>query len=165
MKTGLDIDWSLGAPPLTFETEECIQAFAEQVYREHEVIAGQYTCFGAGEGQAEAVMGRIESVVANCFGSFFGSTTHDRFSDVFEQASCFAVHLAKDHIFADGNKRTALVVALAIVKMRPVDLLIDDGADPDGNAIYWWIQSAVSGPGDQAALAADLRGMARPSAR
>ena len=163
MTVGFDIDWSLVAPPLSFETEEYIQSFAEQVYFEHERIAACYTCFAVDRGRADEVIGHIESVVANCFGTFFGFTPRDRFSDVFEQASCFALHLAKDHIFADGNKRTALVMALAIVKMFPIDLQVDDSADPVENVAYQWIQEAVSGARDEAMLAESLRSMARLS--
>ena len=157
------IDWSLAAPPLTFETEEHILAFAEQVFSEHERIAESYTCFSSDMAQTNETIGRIGAVVANCFGTFFGLSPRDRFSDVFEQASCFALHLAKDHIFADGNKRTALVVALAIVKMRSVELQMDDSADPTENVAYRWIQEAVSGSGDEAMLAEGLREIAHLS--
>ena len=50
--------------------------------------------------------------------------------DLFGQVAHFVFHLAKDHSFADGNKRTAMSVSLALLDKEGINLAIDDDADP-----------------------------------
>ena len=65
----------------------------------------------------ERILGRVQSVLGSTFLTFFGITPRERYADVFEQISDFASRFAKDHIFPDGNKRTAVKMALAILAM------------------------------------------------
>ena len=80
---------------------------------------------------------------------------------MFEQISDFASRFAKDHIFPDGNKRTAVKMALAILAMHGWNVRADDAEEPERNELYQWVQSIVTGPlrcpGE---LAAFLRGHA-----
>lgn len=145
--------------PITYDTPDVVSAFAEQVLEAHETIAGRMACFSASwdDDARDAAAGRVESVVSSCFGTIFGATPADRFADVFAQVSCFAIHLAKDHIFADGNKRTALLVSMALLRKAGIRVRLDDDADPAKNEAYLWIQDAVSGARGEDDLAELLR--------
>jgi death on curing protein len=46
--------------------------------------------------------------------------------DVFELAACYAVALAKNHPFIDGNKRTAFVAIELFLVLNGQELLADD---------------------------------------
>ena len=47
-------------------------------------------------------------------------------ADVFDVAAAYAFHLAKNHPFADGNKRTALVAALAFLKQNQIEVQFEE---------------------------------------
>lgn len=43
-------------------------------------------------------------------------------SDVFEMAAAYLFHIAKNHPFVDGNKRTAAVAALVFLELNGVEI-------------------------------------------
>lgn len=151
---------------LSFESRDEIEALAETVIDAHERISERFRCFNPLPNDSsevrQSVAGRIASVINACFGTMFGQSPHERYDDdLFVQISVFCEHLAKDHIFPDGNKRTALVVSLALLNLRGI---IVDGLDSEQwetNEFYCWIQEAVSGARSSRELAAALREMSR----
>lgn len=54
---------------------------------------------------------------------------YDPLDNIFEIASFYAVAIAKAHAFADGNKRTAMVVMLSYLAIQGVDIQADNGLD------------------------------------
>ena len=64
------------------------------------------------------------------------------------------------HIFTDGNKRTALVMSLAMLWIRGIVVDGFDSANPETNEVYRWIQDVVSGEKTGRELAVALREMA-----
>lgn len=54
---------------------------------------------------------------------------YDPLDNIFEIASFYAVAIAKAHAFADGNKRTAMVVMLSYLAIQGVDIRADNGLD------------------------------------
>lgn len=68
-----------------------------------------------------------------------------KYSDVFEQIADFAMRLSKGHIFPDGNKRTTVVISLAVFHAVGVSLDIKDSLEPDDNEVYLWIQGVATG--------------------
>ena len=68
--------------------------------------------------------------------------------------------LARDHIFPDENKRTALVVSLPIMSMKGVTVELPDPKDPSRNEVYRWIQNVVSGGASTSEMSVALRTMA-----
>jgi len=44
-------------------------------------------------------------------------------ADLFDLAAAYAFHLAKNHPFQDGNKRTALQAALGFLRVNEVDIV------------------------------------------
>lgn len=105
----------------------------------------------------EKILGRVQSVLGATFLSFFGVTPRQRYADVFAQVADFATRFAKDHIFPDGNKRTAVKMALAILAMRGWDVRAVDAEDAEGNELYQWVQDIVTGRGGADELAGFLR--------
>jgi death-on-curing protein len=62
---------------------------------------------GMNEGALESALGRIENKQA-----------YESLDDVFEIAGMYAEAIARGHAFADANKRTALVSALAYLAVE-----------------------------------------------
>lgn len=103
--------------PLVFDDEEAIEALVSSIMQLHEGLLAFGKCYTTcmtGD-RGTLIHGRIESVLSNVFCTIFGQSPIDRFSNIFDQASYIAEHMAKDHIFEDGNKRTSLVIAFAII--------------------------------------------------
>ena len=105
----------------------------------------------------EEMAGSIVSVVSSSFSTHFDSSPVDRYRDVFEQIADFAMRLSRDHIFPDGNKRTTVVVSMAILHISGIVLDIEDPAEPDENEMYLWIQDVVTGNKTKDELAQMLR--------
>lgn len=100
---------------------------------------------------------KLQSVLAATFCTYFGLSPAERFADLFDQATYLAQHLAKDHLFQDGNKRMALTCALAILRSVGACVVFDDTDDPATNRYYAWIQDIVSGARPNEALSGELR--------
>lgn len=150
--------------PLVFDDEEAIEALASSVMQLHEglfAFGKCYTTCMTGDGAA-LIHGRIEFVLSNAFCTIFRQSPIDRFSDIFDQASYIAEHMAKDHIFEDGNKRTSLVIAFAIIRVRNVSVDFSDNPNPEDNPYYEWIQDLVSGKRTRKELASELRRNSKP---
>jgi death-on-curing protein len=63
-------------------------------------------------------MGLLKSAVAQPSMTFGGEFLHDR---LFAMAAAYLFHIAMNHPFVDGNKRTGLHAALAFLKLNGVD--------------------------------------------
>lgn len=154
---------SLGC--ITFGGEDIIAAMAETIFVTHKVVAGMSKCFdplsNAPQEMVDVAIGKIASAVNSCFGVIFGVDPDDRYGgDLFLQVTSFCEMLARDHIFPDGNKRTALVVSLAIMSTKGVVVELPDPKDPSNNETYRWIQDVVSGKRGRNEMAVALRTMA-----
>lgn len=151
--------------PLVFDDEEVIGALASSVMQVHERLLASGKCYTTrmtGD-RAALIQGRIESVLSNSFCTIFGQSPLARFSDIFDQVSYIAEHLAKDHVFEDGNKRTSLVFALSILRVRNFTLDFSDNPSPENNPYYEWIQDLVSGKRTREELADSLRQNIKPT--
>lgn len=89
-------------------------------------------------------IGHVESIVSATFMPWFGQNPSDRFVDIFDQVSFFAEHLACNHIFTDGNKRTAVRISLSLVTLKGFKIDIDDSADPRQNDLKMIFISGLS---------------------
>lgn len=159
---------TMGQPPsfdpLVFDDEEAIEALASSVMQLHEGLLAFGKCYTTciTSDRATLIHGRIESVLSNAFCTIYGQSPIDRFSDIFDQASYIAEHMVKDHIFEDGNKRTSLVIAFAIISLRNVSVDFSDNPTPEDNPYYEWIQDLVSGKRTREELANELRRNSKP---
>ncbi|AFY71774.1 death-on-curing family protein [Thalassoporum mexicanum PCC 7367] len=66
-------------------------------------------------------VGLLESALAQPQASFFGELLHPNISD---QAAAYVFHIAKNHPFVDGNKRTAFAVCSAFLLVNGYDFNI-----------------------------------------
>ena len=65
----------------------------------------------------------LKSAIAMPRASFGGDYLH---TDVFEMTAAYLFHIARNHPFMDGNKRTAAVSAVVFLLMNGIELLIDE---------------------------------------
>ena len=68
-----------------------------------------------------------------------------------------AASTALRKIFPDGNKRTTVVISMALLHISGVVLDIEDPAEPDENEMYLWIQDVVTDSKTKEELAQILR--------
>jgi death-on-curing protein len=79
----------------------------------------------AADGGAEGLRDRglLESAVHAPQASFGGQWL---VGDIFEMAATYMAHIAKNHAFVDGNKRTALLTSLVFLGLNGFELDHDD---------------------------------------
>lgn len=147
------------APVLVLDEEEAIEDLAAKICAFQQGLGEEFALYSPDptDGSVPAAREKLQSVLAATFCTYFGQSPAERFADLFDQAAYLAQHLAKDHLFQDGNKRTALVAALAILRSAGVCVEFDDTDDPATNRYYAWIQDIVSGARSNEALSEELR--------
>ncbi len=92
----------------------------------------------------------LESAVMTPQASFGGEYLHQ---DIFEMAAAYAFHIAENQPFLDGNKRTALVSALAFLDINGTIIM-----DPSGS-LYSALIDIANRTADKSDLAALLRSL------
>lgn len=150
---------AVSAPVLVLDEEEAIEDLAAKICAFQQGLGEEFALYSPDptDGSVPAAREKLQSVLAATFCTYFGQSPAERFADLFDQAAYLAQHLAKDHLFQDGNKRTALVAALAILRSAGVCVEFDDTDDPATNRYYAWIQDIVSGARSNEALSEELR--------
>ena len=86
----------------------------------------------------------LQSAISMPMASWRGEWLHD---DLYQMAAAYAFHIAQDHPFVDGNKRTSLACALTFLKINGVAVL-----DPQGQ-LYGMMVDVVTGSVDKSGLA------------
>lgn len=164
-----DLDWARLAPPLTFELEDCLELAHNIVVYHAAVIKrnGGFSTFPVFSEEDQRDKELEEKILPCVFAAFaveWGETPAERYgyTDIFDQVSRFAYLLAKDHVFGDGNKRTALKASLGLIYSRGIMLQVYDLPDPENNVVYEWIVKLVSGDKSCGQMAELLRGYAIP---
>lgn len=91
-----------------------------------------------------------DAISSAAYSVFCMSYSDKRYATVINQIASFCVRLAKDHAFADGNKRTASMVPPAMISYYSDDeyaLCIND------DELYECIEEAATGQIDELAFA------------
>ena len=88
-----------------------------------ELHADQIERYGGSPGIRD--LGLLESALALPAATFDGRFLHE---SVFEMAAAYLFHLAQNHAFIDGNKRIALMAAIAFLGLNGLSVVAD--ADP-----------------------------------
>lgn len=92
--------------------------------------------------------GLLDSALSQPLAMFAGQYLHE---DLFAMAAAYVFHLAKNHPFVDGNKRTALAAALVFLDANGFEL--DDAGTELANMLLEMLESKR----DKAWVAAALR--------
>ena len=98
------------ADPIFLTVDDVLQAHAEQV-----------RLYGGDPALLDR--GLLESAVAMPGARFYGQYAHDGLGAM---AAAYLFHLAKNHAFADGNKRTAAVAAVLFLDYNGIDFDVDE---------------------------------------
>jgi death-on-curing protein len=110
------------------------------------IHADQIRVYGGASGIRDLSL--LRSAIAMSETSFDGEYLH---SSVFEMAAAYLFHLARNHPFVDGNKRTALMCALVFLGLNGQRLR----ADP--NDLYSLVDGAAAGEVDKAEISVFIR--------
>lgn len=76
--------------------------------------------FGGSDGVRD--MGPLESALHGPQASFGGDYLHP---EIASMAAAYLFHIAKNHAFVDGNKRTAATAAITFLKMNQIPFAAD----------------------------------------
>ncbi|MFZ2493353.1 MAG: type II toxin-antitoxin system death-on-curing family toxin [Thermoanaerobaculia bacterium] len=96
--------------PLFLTLDEVLALHADQIRR-----------YGGFHGIRDLAL--LESAVANARATFEGSFLHPT---IFEMAAAYLYGICRNHPFVDGNKRAALITAMAFLAMNDVVIRADD---------------------------------------
>jgi death-on-curing protein len=93
-------------------------------------------------------LGLLRSAIAMPEATYEGAFLHP---SLFEMAAAYLFHVARNHPFADGNKRTALVCALVFLGLNGLRL------DAEPGALYELVDGVAAGRVDKSQVAVFLR--------
>lgn len=110
-----------------------------------DIHARQLKKFGGSSGIRDE--GLLESALAQPQATFSGEFLH---TTLYEQAAAYLYHLAKNHPFLDGNKRTAFAVMDTFLRVNGCTLVMTD------EQAYELVQDVVNGRVSKTELAALL---------
>ncbi|REJ89378.1 MAG: type II toxin-antitoxin system death-on-curing family toxin [Planctomycetota bacterium] len=111
-----------------------------------EIHQDQITRYGGSDGILNR--GSLESALAQPQATDGSQFLH---GDVYEMAAVYLHHLARNHAFADGNKRVATVSAIVFLALNGYDLEADD------DELEQIVLSVARGESDRAAVAEFFR--------
>ena len=136
--------------PLVLDDTGSLEAMAAAVMRLHSTLMTVGRCYttDATGDRAALELGRVESVLAGAFCTIFGQSPADRFANIFDQVTYVADHMAKDHIFEDGNKRTSLTLANKILLQAGAGVLTirDQNMEQFNEALLNYYNTAEAEP-------------------
>ncbi len=107
--------------------------------------------FGGSEGLRDE--GGLESAVAQATATCGGKYLH---SGLFEMAPAYAFHIAENHPFVDGNKRTALNAAIVFLGLNGFDVVDDEAR------LYGAMMGVATGAWSKAQMAELLERLSEP---
>jgi len=111
-----------------------------------EIHRDQISHYGGSPGVRD--MGMLESAASMPAAGFEGRFLHE---DVFEMAAAYLFHIAQNHPFVDGNKRTGAVAALVFLLMNGIE------SDAEEDELENLVRGVAAGQFDKATAAAFFR--------
>ena len=127
--------------PTFLTVEEALEMHRQSVER-----------FGGSPGLRD--MGLLQSALATPQTSFGGQYLH---ATLAEMAAAYLFHVAANHPFVDGNKRTAAIAARVVLMMNDAEF------DPDEQAYGDLVLAVAGGELDKDAVVAFFNQPVRPS--
>jgi death-on-curing protein len=128
--------------PLFLTLDEALGLHADQIRR-----------YGGSSGLRD--LGLLQSALAMPETSFDEEFLH---GTLFEMAAAYLFHIARNHPFVDGNKRTALMCALVFLGLNSKRL------DAESEALYALVDGVAAGSVDKAEVSVFLRQSCREGA-
>ena len=102
--------------------------------------------YGGAEGVRD--LGLLESAIAQPQATFDGEYVHD---ELFLMAAAYLFHIARNHPFMDGNKRTGLMAALVFLDLNGIVL------DRSSDELYTLTMAVAEGRMSKQRVAKKLR--------
>ena len=99
-------------------------------------------------------IGLLQSALAMPATGFGGRYLHE---DLFEMAAAYLFHIARNHPFIDGNKRTAAVAALVFLALNDIEVNASESAFEKA------VISAAEGRWDKSRIAGFFRKHSKPA--
>lgn len=99
---------------------------------------------GGVQARGQSDYGRIASIMSTVYATYFGVSPTERYRDFTIQASTMMDMMVSDHPFVDGNKRTALIMTIAIIRVIGFDVNADDTPETDNNILYQLVTGLAS---------------------
>ncbi len=93
-------------------------------------------------------LGLLQSAIAQPQAGMGGKYLH---ADIYEMAAAYLFHIIQNHPFIDGNKRTALAVALVFLDINKIEV------DADSDSLLAMTMDAAEGKIGKQAIADYLR--------
>jgi death-on-curing protein len=90
----------------------------------------------------------LKSAIAMPSAGFGGDYLH---TDIYEMAAAYLFHIARNHPFIDGNKRTGAVASVVFLLMNGIELHADE------DSFEKMVLSTAEGKSDKAAVARFFR--------
>jgi death-on-curing protein len=87
------------------------------------IHADQIRRYGGRPGLRDLAL--LQSALGTPETTFEGEYLH---TDVFEMAAAYLFHIARNHPFVDGNKRTGLMAALVFLGLNDLELAVESAA-------------------------------------
>lgn len=125
--------------PLFLGLDEVIEIHNDQIRR-----------YGGRHGIRDVEL--LKSAVAMPTACFAGDYLH---TDIYEMAAAYLFHIARNHPFLDGNKRTGAVASIVFLMMNGIEL------DADEDSFEKMVLSVAEGKTDKSEIAHFFRKHAR----
>ncbi|MGH2271901.1 type II toxin-antitoxin system death-on-curing family toxin [Anaerohalosphaeraceae bacterium U12dextr] len=115
------------------------------------IHADQISRYGGSAGLRN--QGLLESAVMMPQASFAGQYAHE---DLYMMAATYLYHIAMNHPFVDGNKRTGTVCAIVFLELNGIHV------KPDNDALVDFVLAVAQGQKDKSQIAAFFKEHSEP---
>ena len=126
--------------PLVLDTDE-VDTFASMAVS---INSRELARTGGVQARGQSDYGRIASIMSTVYATYFGVSPTERYSDFTVQVVTMMDMMVSDHPFVDGNKRTALIMTIAIIRVIGFDVNADDTSETDNNVLYQLVTGLAS---------------------
>ena len=99
---------------------------------------------GGVQARGQSDYGRITSIMYTVYATYFGVSPAERYRDFTVQAATMMDMMVSDHPFVDGNKRTALIMTITIIRTIGFDVNAEDTPEADDNILYQLVTGLAS---------------------
>lgn len=99
---------------------------------------------GGVQARGQSDYGRIASIMSTVYATYFDVSPAERYRDFTVQVVTMMDMMVSDHPFVDGNKRTALIMTITIIRVIGFDVNADDTPEADDNILYQLVTGIAS---------------------